>query len=119
MFRMAASVVILLGELVLVCFAWKAWITTVRVELPQWRNALCFLALLLLSLNLGGAATLAILLFIQDGSRVAALTEIMTTLSRPLDVVAVAFAVALKRGSRVQAILAGLLMFAGWPFGYV
>jgi hypothetical protein len=120
MFRIVASLVILLGGFVLLLFAWKAWITRVRSELPLWRNALASVALLLLSLNWCGAAILAILLFgRQDTSGVTNLTEIMLTLSRPIVFVATIFAVALKRGPRVEAVLAGLLMFAGWPFGYV
>jgi hypothetical protein len=120
MLRMLASLVILVGEFVLLFFAWKTWIMTVRAELPQWRNALCLLALLLLSMNWCGATLLAVLLFVrQDASAVAGLTQVMLTLSRPLDIVAVAFAVALKRGSRVKAVVAGVLMFAGWPLGYV
>jgi hypothetical protein len=43
----------------------------------------------------------------------------MLTLSRPLEIVAIVLATALRGGSRVEALFAGLLMFAGWPIGYV
>jgi hypothetical protein len=120
MFRIVASVLMLASASLLLLFAWKAWITRVRSELPQWRNALAWVALLLLSLNWCGAAILAILLFWRhDMSGVTNLTEIMLTLSRPIVLVAIVFAVALKRGARAEAVFAGLLMLVGWPFGYV
>jgi hypothetical protein len=119
MFRILASVAILLVELALLFFAWKAWITSVRAELSQWRNALSCVALLLLSLNWCGGALLAAFLFAyKDVSGVVALTEIMLVLSRPLDAIATIFAISLKRASRVEAVVAGSLMLAGWPFGY-
>ena len=119
MFRNIATLVILGGELILLFFAWKGWITSVRSELPQWRNALCSVALLVLSLNWCGAALLAVLLLThRDVSGLEALSGMMITLSRPLDVTATIFAMALKRYSRVGAVLAGLLMLAGWPLGY-
>src|ERR1035438_10884353 len=102
MFRIVASLVILVSELVLLFFAWKAWITTVRAELPQWRNALSFVGLLLLSLNWCGAALLSVLLFLHwDVSGAAALTEIMLTLSRPLDLIATIFAISRSEERRV------------------
>jgi hypothetical protein len=118
MLRIGISAVILVGELTLILFAWKTWITSVRTQLPRWRNALSCAALLLLSLNWCGAAALAVLLFThQDAVKATALGEIMLTLSRPIVVIATALAVALKRMPRVGGILAGLLMFVGWPLG--
>jgi len=43
----------------------------------------------------------------------------MLTLLRPLEIVAIVLATALRGGSRVEALFAGLLMFAGRPIGYV
>jgi hypothetical protein len=74
-------------------------------------------ALLLISLNWFGAACLFFLVWTRHD--VSALSEVMLTLSRPLDLVAVVLASALKGGSRVEAVLAGVLMFAGLPLGYV
>jgi hypothetical protein len=72
---------------------------------------------MLLSLNWCGAACLAFLVWARQD--VSVLTEIMLTMSRPLDIAAIVLATALKGGSRVEAFCAGLLMFAGWPIGYV
>jgi hypothetical protein len=72
---------------------------------------------MLMSLNWGGAASLAFLAWARQD--VSVLTEIMLTLSRPLDIAAIVLATALKGGSRVEALFAGLLMLAGWPIGYV
>ena len=98
-------------------FAWRKWITAVRADLPPWRNAACCVALILLSLNWCGAACLAFLVWARQD--VSVLTEMMLTLSRPLEIVAIVLATALRGGSRVEALFAGLLMFAGWPIGYV
>jgi hypothetical protein len=118
-FTVVISAVLLAGELILLLLAWKTWITRVHPELPPWRNAACCVALLLLSLEWCGGASLGVLLFgIRTDSAAETLIQIMLPLSRPLDIVAIVFAVALKRSARVEAVIAGLLMFAGWPFGY-
>jgi hypothetical protein len=118
MVRIVVSVLLLASEVVLLSLAWRAWITR-RAELPNWRNALSSASLLLLSLNWCGAALLTVLVFgHRDPAGGAPLIEIMLTLSRPLDACATVLAFALKRRARVEAIIAGLLMFAGWPLGY-
>jgi hypothetical protein len=103
---------------VLLAAAWTKWITASRADLPSWRNAIGGVALFLLSANLCGAVLL--LGLGSRGSSVPSIAYLLEIeLSRPLALVAILFAVALKGGSRVQAALAGLSMFLFLPLGYV
>jgi len=120
MFRIVLSLVGLVAVPILLFLAWRGWTKGVRAELPPWRNGLCILALLLLSLNWLGAAVLEAPVFVNPQmSRSAGLMEAMLTLSHPLGVVVVVFAFALRRVPRIQAVLAGVLLLVSWPLSYV
>jgi hypothetical protein len=54
----------LAGVPVLLFIAWRAWIKNVREGMPAWRNGLCIVALLLLSINWVGAALLEVPYFL-------------------------------------------------------
>jgi hypothetical protein len=120
MFRIVLSLVGLVGVPILLFLACRGWIKGLRAELPPWRNALCVSALLLLLLNWLGAAVLEAPVFVNPRMpRSAGLMEVMLTLSHPLGIDMVVLAFAFRRGPRVQAVLAGFLMLASWPLGYV
>lgn len=101
----------------LLLLALRQWITVVRAELPPWRNALCCVALSLLFLVLIGAAFEFLLPFARRGSS-ETLIFADIELFHPLCLIAVTAAAALKRLSRIQATLAGFLMFVVLPLGY-
>jgi hypothetical protein len=118
MFGPISELVALVVAALLLVFASRKWITVVRAELPPWRNALCCVSLFLLSLTLCSGALEFILPMVRQGSSEAIVFGVIELFS-PLCLIAVVAAIALKRNSRIQAILAGLLMFTALPIGYV
>jgi hypothetical protein len=88
----------------------------VRADLPPWRNGLALAALVILSLNWTASALSTFLSYQPTG--VLDLTEVMLSLSKPLDIVVAVLAIALKRTPRVLVLLAVLAMFIFWPVGY-
>ena len=120
MFRIVLSLIGLVAVPVLLYLAWSGWIRRLRAQLPPWRNALCVSALVLLLLNWLCAVVLEAPVFVSPRMRrPTGLMEAMLTLSHPLGVVVVALAFAFRSGPRVQVALAGLLMLASRPLGYV
>jgi hypothetical protein len=120
MLRIVISLICFVAVPVLLFLAWSGWAKGVRAELPHWRNALCILALLLLLLNWLGAALLEVPVFVNPRMpRPAEMMEVMLTLSHPLGVLALVLAFAFRRVSRVQTVVAALLMLMSWPLGYV
>ncbi len=120
MLRIAVSLVGLVSVPILLFLAWRRWTKSVRAELPVWRNGLCISALVLLSLNWLGVAVLEVPVFVNPQmTRPAGLMEDMLTLSHAFSIVVVVLAFAFRRASRMQAVLAGLLMLVSWPMGYV
>lgn len=120
MLRIAMGLVGLVSVPILLFLAWRGWTKSVRAELPPWRNAMCISALLLLSLNWLGPAVLEVPVFVNPRMpRPAGLMDAMLTLSHPFGIVVLLLAFAFRRVPRVQAVLAGLLMLASWPLGYV
>lgn len=69
--------------------------------------------------NIGSRTATSLAQSRSPGHEVSVLHEIMFTLARPIDLVVVVLASALKEGFRVEAVLVGLWMFAGCPLGYV
>src|SRR5258706_13881857 len=120
MFRIVISLICFVTVPVMLFLAWNGWAKGVRAELPPWRNGLCILALLLLLLNWLGTAVLEAPVFVNPRTpRPADLMQVMLTLSHPLAIVALVFAFAFRRVSRVQTVVAALLMLVSWPIGYV
>jgi hypothetical protein len=104
---------------VLLILAWTGWTRKLRAELPPWRNALCLVALLLLSLNWVGAAFIEVPLSLNPRiSPPQGLNEAMLTLSHAFSFLVIGLAFAFRRAPRIQAVLAGLLMLFCWPVGY-
>ena len=119
MVRIVVSVLGLVSAAILLFLAWMGWARKLRGELPAWRNALSFSALVLLSLNWVAVAVLEAPVFVNAGvTRPVALIQAMLTLSHPLGVVVVVLAFALRSVPRIQAVIAGLLMLLSWPLGY-
>ena len=104
---------------VLIVLAWRGWIKSVRRELPSWRNGVGSSALSLLSLYWLGIAALEVPSVLSRW-RVARPTDLESAMLRlhPLETAVVVLAFALRRDSRAQAIIAGLLMSFAWPAGY-
>jgi hypothetical protein len=120
MLRIVISLICFVTVPVLLFLAWKGWAKGVRAELPPWRNGLCISALLLLLLNWLGAAVLEVPVFVNPRMpRPADLMQVMLTLSHPLGIVVLVLAFAFRRVSRVQTVVAALLMLVSWPLGYV
>jgi hypothetical protein len=113
----------LVGVPVLLILAWTGWIGGVRPGMPAWRNGLGLTALVLTSLHWGYAVLLLAValadlalrtlpsLIDQDAMYALLLMKIA-------DLIAIVLAMALKRAPRIQAIVAGILMFAFGPAGY-
>jgi hypothetical protein len=105
---------------ILACLAWCGWARTLRKELPPWRNALSFSALLLLSIVWVAVALLEGPVFVRPQvHRPEVFMEAMLTLSVPLFVLVLALGLALRGVPRVLTMLAALLMLISWPVGYV
>lgn|ERR1700682_400736 len=106
----------------LLYLAWSGWARTVRADLPRWRNGIGLAVLLILSLSWAGAVflypTFAHFLH-YDPSGLISLKWVVFVLSHPVDLLALVLAVSLKRGPRVEAALAALIMVTCWPGGYV
>jgi hypothetical protein len=119
MLRIAASLLGLISVPMLVFLAWRRWAQTVRAELPPWRNGLCVAAMLLTFLNWAGVVALEVPVFLNpEVSRPVGLTAAMLTLSRPLCVITMLLALALRRLPRPQLLLAASLTLVSWPLGY-
>ncbi len=109
----------LVGAAILGCLAWIGWASKQQRELPRWRSALSFSALLLLSANWIAVAVLETPVFIRlQVTRSDALTEALLTLSHPISVLVILLSLALRSTPRIQAMLAGLLLLISWPLGY-
>ena|SRR5688572_22003833 len=119
MVRIVLSLLGLVSVAILVCLAWIGWARKLRGELPPWRNALSFSALLLLSLNWIAVALLVAPMFLHSQVQwPEAYVGAMLTLSHPVGVVVIVLAFALRGVPRVQTVLAGLLLLISWPLGY-
>lgn len=120
MFRIIISLLGLVSVPILVCLAWRGWARNLRRELPPWRSAVSFSALLLLSLTWMAVALLEGTVFLRpEVPRPEAFLHAMLTLLHPLAVVLIVLAFGLRGVPRIQAVLAGFLLFLSWPLGYV
>ena len=120
MFEVGLSFAGLAGVPILLVFAYRQWMRRVRDELPAWRNGLCASALLLLLFDWVCVAILEVPALVNARvPRPAGLTEGLLALSHLVCIVATVLAFALRRQPRLQVMLAGVLMFMSWPFGYV
>ena len=120
MFRILFGAAGLIVVPILLIVAWRGWVTSVRQELPLWRNGVSMSAFLLLFLNWLGAAALEGPVFLNSQvARPPRLMEGMLTFSHAFSVLVLVLALALRRAPRFQAIVAALLMLACWPLGYV
>jgi hypothetical protein len=105
---------------ILLVLAYRGWVKMVRAELSQWRNGLAFPAFLITFANWVAVAALELPSLINPSMpRSTVLNGDMLILSRSLSLLAVVLSLALRRGPRIQALLAGLLMLLSWPIGYV
>ena len=120
MFRMLMGLVSIVIVPALLFIAWRGWFKISSEELSSWRKGVGSAALLVSSVNwiltiVSFAPTFAH----YDSSQIASLRWTNDFLSQPLSVVAVALAISLRWEPRIQALLAGLLMAAFWPPGYI
>jgi hypothetical protein len=118
MFGITISLAGLLIIPILLFLAWRGWIGSVRGELRPGRNSTGFVGLLVLSVNWVGPAFLVMTIFLHHDADFLDFRDVTISLARPLDVAAVALAIALRGMPRIYALLAGLLLFVCWPFGY-
>jgi hypothetical protein len=119
MFAAVKEAIALLLVPIILFLAWRAWARSTRLSVPRWRNALAVTALLIISVNWALAFLMDVPeLLRQNISWLTDLKWIVYYLSRPLSVLAILLALSLKGTSRLEAILAALLMFASWPGGY-
>jgi hypothetical protein len=99
---------ILLAVLVLLMSAWVKWMEQARVETRLWRNRIGGVALVTMS----GSWVITVLgYYVQPYHG-------LYSLARPLALGAAVLAIALGRSARLQAVLAGLLIFSFWSLGY-
>jgi len=122
-FQEMISLVGLVSVPLLLILAWTGWIRDARPEMPSWRNGLGLTSLVITSLHWGSVMLLlaAGLLGLALGTHSNLIdqdTMYAELLMKLADLLAVVLAVALKRGPRIQAIVAGILMFAFGPAGY-
>jgi len=108
---------------VLLILASSGWIRSVRPEMAAWRNGLGLTALVLTSLHWGYtvlllAVGLANLLLHTLPGLIDQDAGYALLLMKFADLIAIVLAIALKRAPRIQAIVAGILMFGFGPAGY-
>jgi hypothetical protein len=119
MFAAVKEAIALLLVPIILFLAWRNWTRTTRPSVPPWRNGLAVIALLILSMNWAVALVIdAPELLHHHVSWLTDLKWIVYYLSRPLNLAAILLALSLKSVSRLEAILAALVMFASWPGGY-
>jgi hypothetical protein len=120
MFHMVMGLVSAVIVPVLLFVAWNGWFKSVREGLGPWRKGVGSAALLIFSVNW----TLTVVSFVPtlahcDSSGLASLGWASISLSQSLSLAAVLLATALRRATRIQAMLAGVLMLTFWPLGYI
>lgn len=103
---------------ILLVFAWKNWLQRVRPQLSPWRNGLCLSALTVLSFVWVAAVVTDAVAFTHHGPIG---WDFMSgvILLRGANLAAIALAFALKRASRIETLIAGLLMLICWPIFFV
>jgi hypothetical protein len=106
-----SSAILSLEAILLFASSWS-WLRRLRRQLPRWRNALCFSALLLMTAVWVGQASLVFTNHVTDDVNLAL---IFFLILRPTALVATLLALALRRVSRLTAVTAGLLLFVGVP----
>ena len=119
MFRPESQLVGLFAVPVFLYMAWRNWISNIGTIVPLWSKAVGSTALLLLSVHWIAIALLEGAVLLNRGIPVSlSLRDGMICLSHPLDVSVIALSVALK-ATRIETIVASLLMLMCWPLGYV
>ena len=96
----------------LAILAYRGWAKSLRQQLPRWRNALGLASMVVTLLSWFGLAILAL----------SALMDLNANFFSPdwmppiafLTVAGTSLAFALRGSSRIEAIVAGLLMVAAW-----
>ena len=101
----------------LAILAYRAWAKSLRHELPSWRSALGLASVVITLLSWFGLAVLALsaLMDLNAGS------YLLDSLG-PIALVVIAgttLGFALRGASRIEAIVAGLLMVAAWITSFV
>lgn len=113
------EILVLLFVPILLFLAWRAWDTRVRLSMPCWRKGLAWTALLIIFLIWITACLLDIPELIRHNLSLAAdLKGMIYLLSKPLNLTALLLALSLKGASRLEAIVAALLLLVCWPGGY-
>src|SRR6185312_7374142 len=112
------SLLAFLAVPVLLALAYREWAARIRRELPPWRNGLCLGALLLLVINWAGDAVSGIAFLTRSQlPNLQLLNESTLTVSHWLSALVILLSLAFRRSSRIQAVVAGLLMLIFWPLG--
>ncbi|SRR6266567_3052667 len=101
----------------LAILAYRGWAKSVRQKLPHWRNALGIMSIVLTSLSWSSLAILPLLGRIDVSTGFFSVDWISPIAF--LTVAGTFLAFALKGASRIEAIVASLLMVAAWGMSVV